>query len=50
MEEREIESLDEAIDELLSLGYLRYVEQDKLLEVTEAESPYGTGGLRDVRS
>ena len=35
MDEREIESLDEAIDELLSLGYLRYVEPDKLLEVTE---------------
>lgn len=28
MDEREIESLDEAIDELLSLGYLRYVEPE----------------------
>ena len=37
MEERKIESLDEAIDELLSLGYLQYVEPDKLLEVTEAD-------------
>lgn len=46
MEERQIESVDEAIDELLSLGYLRYAEPDKLLEVTEAESPHGTGGLR----
>ena len=47
MEERKIESLDDAIDELLSLGYLRYAEPDKLLEVTEAELPHGTGGLRD---
>ena len=37
MEERKIESLDDAIDELLSLGYLQYVEPDKLLEVTEAD-------------
>ena len=37
IEERKIESLDEAIDELLSLGYLQYVEPDKLLEVTENE-------------
>ena len=37
MEKRKIESLDEAIDELLSLGYLQYVEPDKLLEVTEAD-------------
>ena len=28
MDERKIESLDEAIDELLSLGYLRYVEPE----------------------
>ena len=28
MDERGIESLDEAIDELLSLGYLRYVEPE----------------------
>ena len=28
MDEREIESLDEAIDELLSLGYLRCVEPE----------------------
>ena len=28
MDEREIESLDEAIDELLSLGYLQYVEPE----------------------
>lgn len=53
MEERKTESLDEAIDELLSLGYLRYAEPDKLLEVTEDEapnktpSPHGTGGLRN---
>ena len=32
MEERKTESLDEAIDELLSLGYLRYAEPDRLLE------------------
>ena len=39
MEGRKIESLDEAIDELLSLGYLRYAEPDRLLEVTEDETP-----------
>jgi hypothetical protein len=47
MDEREIESLDEAIDELLSLGYLQHVEPEGCsVEVTEAESPYGTGSLR----
>ena len=38
MEERKIESLDEAIDELLSLGYLQYVEPEGCsVEVTEAD-------------